>query len=78
MARARFSDGIQALDAKATRARLAEAIAAVREHPHRYGCSTIVQEVEGDLLAASRQAIRNLDFALWMADRLQELSVRKP
>ncbi|AWV14989.1 hypothetical protein A3862_05250 [Methylobacterium sp. XJLW] len=71
----RFVDGLYELDARTTRARLTEALAAVRAHPgyangpHARSLQRAVATVEGDLLRAARDAVSRLDAALKDADR---------
>ncbi len=71
----RFVDGLYELDARATRARLTAALAAVRAHPgfaeglHARSLQRAVATVEGDLLRAARDAVSRLDAALRDADQ---------
>lgn len=71
----RFVGGLFELDARATRARLTAALAAVRAHPgyadgpHARSLQRAVAAVEGDLLRAAHEAVRRLDAALRDADR---------
>lgn len=71
MARSSFADGLVALDMRETRARLAEAMAAVKAHP-RWAEGAALQEamgrVERKLLTSARGAIQILDEALQAAD----------
>ncbi|GJD81463.1 MULTISPECIES: hypothetical protein [Methylobacteriaceae] len=75
MNRSRFVDGLVELDAKQTRARLAESLAAARAHPayaegpRSPALRAAVALVEADLLAAARAAVCRLDAALQEADR---------
>ncbi|SEP04943.1 hypothetical protein SAMN02799625_04544 [Methylobacterium sp. UNC300MFChir4.1] len=73
--RTAFGDGLVTLDARETRARLAEALAAVKAHPAFAAGprSKLLQDavgaVERSLLMASREAIHVLADALAEADR---------
>lgn len=75
MSGSRFVDGLVELDARQTRARLAESLAAARAHPafaegpRSPALRAAVALVEADLLAAARAAVRRLDAALQEADR---------
>lgn len=67
-----FADRLVSLDARETRARLAEALAAVKGH-RRWAESRPLQDavsaVEAELLTASRLCIQRLAAALVEADR---------
>ena len=71
----RFVDGLYGLDARATRARLNAALAAVRAHPgygegpYSRSLQRAVATVEGELLRAARDAVSRLNAALQDADR---------
>lgn len=73
--RSRFVDELHALDARETRARLAEAIAAVKAHPGYVDgprsrvLHDALSAVERELLAAARAAVVRLDAAVREADR---------
>ncbi|MDH2309473.1 hypothetical protein [Methylobacterium brachiatum] len=73
--RTAFGDGLVELDALETRARLAEALAAVKGHagfaagPKSKPLQDAVGAVERALLMASREAIHTLDTALAEANR---------
>ncbi|AWV14873.1 hypothetical protein A3862_04610 [Methylobacterium sp. XJLW] len=73
--RTAFGDGLVELDARETRARLAEALAAVKGHagfaagPKSKALQDAVGKVERSLLMASREAIHVLADALVEADR---------
>ncbi|KNY20345.1 hypothetical protein [Methylobacterium sp. ARG-1] len=73
--RTAFGDGLVTLDARETRARLADALAAVKGHagfaagPKSKALQDAVGKVERSLLMASREAIHTLADALAEADR---------
>ncbi|ACB27158.1 hypothetical protein [Methylobacterium radiotolerans] len=73
--RTAFGDGLVTLDARETRARLAEAMAAVKAHPafatgpRSKALQDAVGAVERALLMSAREAIHTLDVALVEADR---------
>ncbi|SDM90502.1 hypothetical protein SAMN05216360_104208 [Methylobacterium phyllostachyos] len=73
--RTAFGDGLVTLDARETRARLAEAMAAAKAHPafaagpRSKSLQDAVGAVERGLMMASREAIHALDVALAEADR---------
>lgn len=74
MTRSRFVDGLLLLDARETRARLAEVLAAARAHPayvehpeSRLASAVGLAEVE--LLFAARDAVKKIAEAMQAADR---------
>jgi hypothetical protein len=73
--RTSFADGLVELDTRETRARLAEALAAVKAHagfaagPKSKPLQDALGKVERSLLMASREAIHVLADALAEADR---------
>lgn len=83
MTRSRFVDGLLLLDARETRARLAEALAAARAHPAyveqpESRLASAVGQVEVALLFAARDAVKRIDEAMQAAARRSEPGVYGP
>lgn len=75
MTQSRFVDELAKLDARQTRTRLAEVLAAARARPQDHASPALraaVARVEADLLAAARDAVRRLNAALLEAERPED------